>query len=251
MGDARMALRSPFRALDLATLIQRPVDALLGVSPQAKAELGRRHIASIFDLAASSLFAEAAMLMAAADDPDAGWAVAGKAPTSVVDSAIAALPVEVLAERNVRDLRALSESVAASLSTALDVTTIRELASWPPYVAAGRLYQQLLGHETAPATRDPGTPPDLLPTSGRHPTDRAYYQNILLERFIDPPAPPVRPAHVARLARWQPNQADATSIEAVGQLDITSSLLGSLGFQKVAVGALVQLSQSWTRRDSR
>lgn len=232
MFDIRKLIRSTCHHLDTASLLRQPIDILMGVSPAAKTELDTHNIKTVFDLAASSLFREAAMLVAAADNPSSEWALAGTAPRTVVDSAIAALPIQIIAERNVEDLRSFSEKAAGRLSAALDVTTIRDLAAWPPYLAALQIFQELNGKSESGDVWDPGTPPELVPTMGRHPTERAYYQTILLERFLEPP--PAATAHRV-----------AVPLEAAGQVDIASQLLNSPGFDRVAIGALVQFSQSW------
>jgi hypothetical protein len=247
MFDVGKLVRSAHRHLDLASLLQLPIDVLMGVSLAAKDELQKQNIETVLDLAASALFREAAMLVAAADDPNSEWALAGKAPRTVVDSVIVELPIEIIADRQIEDLRSFSETVAGRVSAALTVSTIRELAAWPPYLAARQIFQRMAGRSDPDAVWDPGTPVELVPTMGRHPTERVYYQNILLDRFLDPPTllttathVPSRPAGVERLM-----QGMSVPIESVGQVDIASILLRSPGFDRVAVGALIQFSQSW------
>jgi hypothetical protein len=106
---------------------------------------------------------------------------------------------------------------------------------------------------------DPGTPPELVPTAGTHPNQRAYYQRLVLDRFLDPPAPPPSPPSETgfeiflpsessmALERRRPAPISSTqpALEASGQIDVTSSLLDSVGFDRVAVGAVVEFSQSW------
>jgi len=246
MFETEKLVRSAYRHLDLASLLRQPIDVLMGVSPAAKDELRDQNIVTVLDLAASALFREAAMLVAAADDPNSEWALAAGAPRTVVDSEIVQLPVEIIADRQIQDLRSFSDTVAGRISAALTVSTIRELAAWPPYLAARQILQQLNGRPDPDAVWDPGTPPELVPTMGRHPTERAYYQTILLDRFIDPAAENARFREKAWLAQWKPWQHTASvPLEAAGQVDIASSLLNSPGFDRVAVGALVQFSQSW------
>jgi hypothetical protein len=244
MFDTGTLVRSAYRHLDFASLLRQPVDALMGVSPAAKEELRQQHIVTVLDLAASALFREAAMLVAAADDPNSEWALAGRAPRTAVDAAIAELPIEIIADRQIEDLRPFSETVAGRVSEALTVSTIRELAGWPPYLAARQIFQQVVGLTDPGAVWDPGTPPELVPTMGRHPTERVYYQNVILDRFLDPPSIPVKGTHVTGLPAAI-RHAMAQPLESAGQVDLASSLLRSPGFERVAVGAIVQFSQSW------
>lgn len=244
MLDSGKLVRSAYRHLDFASLLRQPVDALLGVSPAAKEELQQQHIVTVLDLAASALFQDAAMLVSAADDPNSEWALAGRAPRSAVDTAIAELPIEIIADRQIADLRSFSETVAGRVSEALSVYTIRELAGWPPYLASRQIFQQVVGLTDPDAVWDPGTPPELVPTMGRHPTERVYYQNVILDRFLDGPAFPIKGTHASGLPAAM-RQAMSSPLESAGQVDIASSLLRSPGFERVAVGAIVQFSQSW------
>jgi hypothetical protein len=248
MADFGRFVRSAYRNLDIATLVRQPVDALIGVSPAAKVELEDHNIVTVLDLAASALFREAALLVAAADNPSSEWALAGRAPRTVVDTAIVELPVEVVAERQIEDLRELTSTTAGRISTALSVSTIRELATWPPFLAARQIFQQLVGQRDSADVWDSGTPAELVPLMGRHPTERVFYQNILLDRFLEAPAlPPVAVAYGRRGVAGLPPILEAMSVplETVGQVDIASTLLRSPGFDRVAVGAIVQFSQSW------
>ena len=246
MFDTGKLVRSTYRHIDLASLLRKPVDVLMGASQAATDELKRHNIETVLDLAASALFREATMLVAAADDPNSEWALAGGAPRTVVDNAIVELPIEIIADREIQDLRSFSETVAGRVSTALGVATIRDLAAWPPYLAARQIFQQLIGRPDPDAVWDPGTPPELVPTMGRHPTERAYYQTILLDRFVNPPAENAPYRKKQWLSEWKPWQhTAAVPLEAAGQIDIASPLLKSPGFDRVAVGAIVQLSQSW------
>lgn len=255
MLDVGKLVRSSYRNLDPTTLLLKPVDVLMGVSQAAKDELKDQNIVTVLDLATSSLFREATLLVAAADDPNSEWALAGRAPRTLVDNAIAELPIEVVADREIQDLRSFSKNVAGRVSTTLGVSTIRDLAAWPPYLAARQIFQQLIGRPDPEAVWDSGTPPELVPTMGRHPNERAYYQTILLDRFIDPPTSEntliKKSALLAKErlfadAGWKPWQhTAAVALEAAGQVDIASPLLNSPGFDRVAIGALVQFSQSW------
>lgn len=229
--DAQRFLRSSFRHLDSASIMRQPVDALLGVSGPARNVLANHGILTIFDLATATLFHEAAVVVASADDPQSDWAVLGMAPESVVDAPLVGLPLEAVADRPIQDLRALSEPVAAELAAALDVSTIRELAGWPAYLGAGELLRAVAGSTDAQGVWDLGTPSELVPTMGRHPTERVYYRTVLLDHFLEPSGESV--------------EYRARPLEAIGQVDVTSPLLSSPGFDRMAVGAVVELSQSW------
>lgn len=222
MMDPGQYVWSGFRTLDLGSLLRRPVEVLIGVSPAAGAELTVQNIGSVFDLATSSLFKAAVDLVAAADDASADWSLAGVAPREVVD--VADQPVQLIADRPLADLRAFSDTAAVQLGAALAVETIRDLAGWPPYRAAVALYRSFLGTDDPAALLDPGTPPELLPTMGRHPTERVYYQNILLDHLVVPPAPAVPEVDIAegRAVPRRSRPVAPVAIETAGQIDVTA-----------------------------
>src|SRR5689334_11062517 len=104
MIDIDKLVRSDYRHLDLASLLRQPIDVLMVVSRGAKAELNDQNILTVHDLAISALFREAAMLVAEAEVPTSGCALAGRDPRTVVDTAIADLPIEIIAVREIKDL---------------------------------------------------------------------------------------------------------------------------------------------------
>jgi hypothetical protein len=53
---------------------------------------------------------------------------------------------------------------------------------------------------------DPGTPPELVPTTDIHPNQRAYYQRLVLDKFLDPPAPSIDPG-IPEIALIDPSNA--------------------------------------------
>ena len=83
-------------------------------------------------------------------------------------------------------LRAVAQADAdGALAETLDITTVRDFALWPPYLAARSILDEAT-QASAPATDD--TPGDLLPMSGRYPTERAYYSSYILADVDDPAA---------------------------------------------------------------
>lgn len=76
-----------------------------------------------------------------------------------------------------------SADLDGSLSESLDVRTIRDLALWPPYSAAKAILDEAT--DATPVSSE-DTPNDLLPMSGRYPTERAYYTTFVLADLDDP-----------------------------------------------------------------
>jgi hypothetical protein len=197
-------------------LVLRP-SALLGVTQQAEAELAELGIRNVFDLGSSHVFANARFAAQASGAgtitqqvrlfpsdllrPEAAWAT--------LDD-IGRLPVDVLREVERPE----------QLKQALDVETISDLASWPPYVAARKLVGEVVG---ATIDLEEQEADKLRPRLGDYPTERVYYSTLVLL------------------------QADevANAAPLVSPIPITPLASPDVGFGKPAVGALLTLSQSW------
>jgi len=220
--DFRRFLRSAFSALEPDEALRADPGALIGVSPAAQATLATINIHSIFDLAASRVFAAAARLVAIEQDP-----MAVEARLNVVASDVAQMPpgiaVGELAAQPIGILQGIGE--AAALAAALDVATIRDLALWPPYQAAKAILNAGFFPEQAPGF-DPDAPADLLPKSGVYPTERVFFKKLLIDTVAEP-GPGAQP------------------IEEAPPIDLDAALTAPVGFTRMALGALLTFSQSW------
>src|SRR5262249_46138611 len=210
------------RASDEA-LRARP-GALIGVSAAAESALATLNINSIFDLAASRVFAAAAALGAIEKDP-----TAVEARLNVVASDIAIMPpgvpVRELASQPISILRGIDGAAAAALAQALDVATVRELALWPPYDAAKAVLAAAFFPEKV-AGFDADAPADLLPKTGAYPTERVFFRKLVFDAV--------------------PNAGEGVvPIETADAIDLTAALGAQAGFTRVATGALLSFSQSW------
>jgi len=108
------------------------------------------------------------------------------------------------------------------VSAALDVSTVRDLALWPPAVAARALLQGLL----LPAPGDDSEiPPELLPASGVYAIERVSLRKLVIDAAPSSGATPLE------------QQTEA--------VDLASVLGSSPGFDRLATGALLTFSQSW------
>src|SRR5712671_3350763 len=132
-NDITQLLRANATALEADEVLRAPPSALMGVSPAAETALAAIDIHSVFDLAASRIFAAAAALLAIQRDPTA---VESRLNTVASDVATvpAGVPIDELANQPIAILRAIGDATA--LAQALDVSTVRDLALWPPYRAA-------------------------------------------------------------------------------------------------------------------
>lgn len=216
-------LRSDAVSLELQEVLNSAPDVLLGVDGAAVHALNGLGIATVFDLAHSSTFAAAVtVLRAGREAPANGNAGAGLAgdlfitpPTGTVENAW---------DLGVDSLRLVAAAHGnGAVAESLDVRTIRDLALWPPYLAAQAIVGESSG-AAAGATDDP--PNDLLPASGQYPLERAYYSSFVLADLDDPTG------------------GDRSDLEAAGPLDPLTAVQGS-GFTRPVRGARMTFAQSW------
>jgi hypothetical protein len=209
------SVRASSATLSLRELLQQPATELLGVDADAATALKAVGIETIFDLGSSMLFAEAsAALAAAASNIDLVTGdLLSTAATPVAADDVPGLPLA--------RLKSLSNAQATALGNALAVTSVRELALWPPRVLAHQLVSAAAGTDLATAT-DEGAE-ELRPRLGEYPTERVYYDTLVMLGTTDPG-----------------NQTPLT--KPLSLADLTS---GNLLFGKPAVGAVATYAQSW------
>jgi hypothetical protein len=221
-ADIARHLRSAHGASTADEALRLPVGGLLGVSAAAAQALQAISIVSVFDLSASRMFAAAARLVEIAGDPSRAEARLGVVAADAVTMP-PGMAVGALADQPLSILRGIPD--AAALGNALDVATVRELAAWPPYLAAKAILAAAFFPEDAQGF-DPEAPDDLLPRSGVYPTERVFYRRLVLDAV---------------------GQGDGTQpLENAEAIDLTAAL-GTLsgGFKRLATGAMLSFSQSW------
>lgn len=198
-------------------------DALLGVSADAVDALKDLGVPSVFDLASSRIFANAMLLVEAASDPRSVLARFGMAPADVLETLPAGISLDQLRNQPISILEGISAPVAAKLSKALSITTVRDLALWPPYLAARAIVRAVFSPEDVPGG-DADAPTDLLPKSGEFPTERVFYTSLVFDGFDGDPG-------------------QLTPLDA--PVDINPVVGATFGFTKPGIGALLTMAQSW------
>ena len=133
--DVARFLKSAFAGLAPDEALRQPPGVLLGVSAGAQAALETLGVRTVFDLAASRVFATARALLAIQQDPTTAEARLNAVAADAVD-APAGVPVTELADQPIAILRGVGSANAPALGAALDVATVRDLALWP--AARGR-----------------------------------------------------------------------------------------------------------------
>jgi hypothetical protein len=222
--DIASSLRSASASLAPDEALRASPSSLMGVTSAAESALATININSIFDLAASRVFAVAAELLALEQNPEAAEVRLNVVASDTVQ-APAGVPVRELASQPIGILRAIGEAAAPAFAAALDVETIRELAVWPPYRAAKALLSAAFFPEEARGF-DADAPADLLPKSGVYPTERIFFRKLVIDAV--------------------PEQGqNAQPIEQAGPIDLATALAAPAGFGRLATGALLTFSQSW------
>ncbi len=215
--ESESFVKSSFSGLGTAELLTSSVEALNGsTAAQASALRQVLGITTVFDLAASQLLHTLRTALNQARPRLAGDVLD---PAPAADLALADAPLSAL--------RAVGAVGADTLRAALGVTTVGELALWPPGQAARDLLAHICTPEQAPGF-DPEAPADLLPRVGEHATDKVFYRTLLVDS-------------VAGLL----DQGAGTAIENAEPLDLGPALGADTPFRRVAVGALLSFSQSW------
>lgn len=216
-------LKTEHMKLDSREALRSSPDILLGATQAAAAALKLVEIESVFDLATSRLFANASRLLKAGMDPKDAYYRFGAPPKDVVRPAADGHRVDELRFEDIEILEGLDDAKAKAISEGLDVKTVRDMALWPPYLAARQILNDAYSPELE-AGFDPEAPADLLPKSGEYPTERVFYHTLVLDQVDN-----------------QPDQ----ELEQAEPIDIAPTLDQSFGFKNLGIGALLTISQSW------
>jgi len=206
-------------------ILHAPTDVLLGVTPQAVTALKSLDIHTVFDLASSRIFANASLLLDAGTDPRSMMARFGIAPADTIDVLPPGVSIDQLRFHSIEILEGIGNANAPGLSAALNVTTVRDLALWPPYLTAKEIQRTVFFPDSLPEA-DKDAPADLLPKSGEFPTERVFYSTLVFDGFDG-----------------EPEQLMA--LENAEPIDLAPVAGNQFGFKRTGIGALLTMSQSW------
>jgi hypothetical protein len=219
----RDAVKTGHETQEVREILQSSPAILLGVSESAATVLKDIGINSVFDLATSRIFENATRLLRAGVDPKDAYFRYGAPPSDVVTQQADDFAIDELRFKDIELLEGMSPAIATSVRQSLNVTTIRDFALWPPYLAARRLMKDAFFPSELPGF-DPEAPPDLVPKSGEYPTERVFYQTLLLDQVDAQPS---------------------VDLVQAGPIDIAPTLDENFGFKTLGVGALLTIAQSW------
>jgi hypothetical protein len=230
-ADAELVslIRTQFRNTPLRELLHQSPQVLLGVSAAAAAALQALDIHTVFDLATSATFEAATKLLTAASNVASPlYQYGGPASDLVRETSGAAKTLVELQDAPLDVLESIPQAEVATISTALDVATVRDLALYPPYRTAVALLTAVYFPENVTGF-DPERPADLVPKTGEYPTERVQYTTLLMDEIKLSDSDTV---------------TDVTSPQ-FAPLDLSKLAIADPGFKQVAFGALLTFSQSW------
>ena len=148
--DVARFLKSAFAGLAPDEALRQPPGVLLGVSAGAQAALETLGVRTVFDLAASRVFATARALLAIQRDPTTAEARLNVVAADAVD-APAGMPVTELADQPIAILRGVGSANAPALGAAVDVSKFatsrsgrrtrppERSSNWPTFPSGSRV----------------------------------------------------------------------------------------------------------------
>ncbi|MCU1440498.1 MAG: hypothetical protein JWP85_1495 [Rhodoglobus sp.] len=209
------SVRASSTDLSLRQLLEQPVTELLGVGQDAATALQSINVRTIFDLGSSSTFARASSALSAASSD------VSLLSTDILGPTGSGVPASEAPDLPLSRLHGISQAVGAALTSALDAPTIRDFALWPPRQVAHDLVSVAVGTDLGDTDED--TAEELRPALGEYPTERVYYDKLIM---LGTEAPQ--------------NQVPLTQPLSLEGLAVAGPAFGA-----PAIGALATYSQSW------
>jgi outer membrane protein OmpA-like peptidoglycan-associated protein len=266
MGNNFLINKNSQMLRSLETLAQ-PVTSLNGVTAEAAKELGKLGITTVQDLAASSIFTTASQIAEASNPiirPGDKRQISAL-PTDLLKKEVAGTSIEKLANEPISIFTIVSEKDVQKIESTLGTRTVCDLAKWPPYLLAKDILTAETGGVEPSSVEDPEAPSDLVPGTGRYPTERIQYEIIVLDKILKgSQGQATKPG----AAHSIPPQVDGVDIGSIGRnvgdgilgpsRDVTTehaieqdfnpldvSQYADAGFTRPAIGAVLTYSQSW------
>ncbi|MGL4233579.1 MAG: hypothetical protein ACRCWJ_19590 [Casimicrobium sp.] len=218
-------LKSDSQNLTPTEILQSSVNVLMGVREDALPHLEEIGVKTVFDLGVNSLFQLARTISQAASG-GSGSTRFGLVSNDWLHADPPQTALEQLDTLDIKFLRGISAERANAFKATFGTKTIREFAIWGPYLAASLVVSESIGGTTpVSALTGEDNASDLLPRFGEYPTERVYYE---------------------RLVMLDMGQSTDTLAEVKKPLSLNDALKAAPSTTRVpAVGALVTLSQSW------
>ena len=216
--------RSSVLHLSTDELIRGPISHLNGVSTDAEAALNGIGIFSVFDLVFSDVFRSATYINAV-DDPHTDSAKTMQIPRHMLDEGVDTSDIARVRELGIQAIKGIGEATRRKMEETMAIKSIRDLALWPPFLAAVHVVNTEYGLGLN-ANADPETPQDLVPRTGEYPVEIVRYNSVVL----------------IKSPRTDENRYK--SLEKSGKVAFNLDDQKA-GFTQPGFGALLNYSQSW------
>ncbi|MGI5242118.1 hypothetical protein [Dactylosporangium sp. CA-139066] len=219
----RVHLKTAYLDLEIREVLQSPPSVLLGVTDAAEATLAQLAVGTVYDLALAGAFRDAIRLVEAAADPGTILARHGVPPSDLIVVPTPAPSLADLPGAAAATLVAVPDALGGALQTTMSVTSVRDLAQWPPYLAAVKILIEALAPGRS-KRYDVDAPADLIARSGEFAAHQVRYTSTVLIE-----------SKPSSALQWHGGPIDVTSLDEAG-------------FNGVAYGAVLRFTQSWAPR---
>jgi hypothetical protein len=220
-------IKTEYYNLSLKGALQKSPIVLLGVTNEAENVLRTLEIETVFDLAMSRVFNNAAFISNAATNFANPMNKFGMPPDDMVDQIQTRdKKIDELRFESIALLQEIGIALEAQVEQALNVKTIRDLALYQPFLSATAILSKAFFPEREP-DYDPESPADLVPKSGEYPTEKVQYHTLLIDEI----------QNGQPLIDISSGNFSAIDISTLGDNDT--------GFNKIASGALLTFQQAW------
>lgn len=164
--------------LDRVDVVRSPIDVLGGVSDEMRKALEGIDIFSVFDLATSHYFSNARKVTFL-EREGGPFLENDLVPSDVLNENPETAQGNDLATRDITELKGIGRATGEAIKEELPVRTIRDLAVWPPYLAAREIVG--IDSDRADFVVDPGIPDELVPKLDEYATEKNFYSVYTVE----------------------------------------------------------------------
>jgi hypothetical protein len=220
--DFRPFLKSSAQNLAIEQVLAAQPSVLLGVDAAAQTALAGLGITTVFDLSVSTIFDAAARMLSSSENPRSVLRRFGRAPAGLVDGSALATDSTQLPYAGIAVIAGVGTTTATALEQALSVSVVRDLALWPPFLAAKAIMLEAYNPDLE-LDIDPEAPADLVPKSGEFGVERHLYPALVMFPMAQ-------------------STADLRLKSVL--FDITAPT--GAGFQRLRYGALLTYAHTWT-----
>ncbi len=207
-------------------LLELSTSILDGIDDAADAFLRTLGIRTVADLATHPLMTNAHKVAEIANG------LPQPVTSSLVDTEQLSEPADDLVSKPLTVLEGFDVARARAFETQLGLTTVAQLAEWPPAMVARRILADALGSVELAQGRlknDDGTPDELMPKARTFATERLTFRQIYFDE----------------VSRTGPASGETKDIEVFAKDGRLSPFSDENVFQAPAIGAILTMEQNW------